>query len=282
VKVISGSLVVAIFVLTLVPFLNGQKNASNLTAPGTQKVSEAQPPASCPHLFTSGKSSSNAYMQYCVSDDGMITSIQTPFGHYHLGDQGEGYGFCQESPAVAYYNYASGDSGNWNQPKVLSVSGSSIKISRSSVDGNWTLVQTISKVALTGSIKVVMALTNNQAVAKVAYLVRYAHVNPDGATGYYVTGASLQSAFGWYAFSNNPWDGIHYGLQLENAGAWSGYQQAFVQKATTGPNPCAFAFNAITSGVAEDKMGSTSLVYAYVDTVPAHGTKTVTMTYRGT
>lgn len=100
-KVTPGTLVAVVLVLILVPFLNGQENASNSTAPGTQKVSEAQPPASCTHLFTSGKSSSNTFVQYCVADDGMITSIQTPFGHYHLGDQGEGYGFCQESPGVA-------------------------------------------------------------------------------------------------------------------------------------------------------------------------------------
>jgi hypothetical protein len=276
-KFVPGTLPALVLVLILAPFVNGQQNGSSATEPDTQPVSEVQISPSCTHLFTSGKSNSNVFLQYCVSDDGLISSIQSPFGHYHLGDQGEGYSFCQESPAAEYHDYAAGDSGNWNPAQVVSVSGTSIKISRSTSDGNWTLLQTISKVPLTGSIKVVMALTNHQAVARVAYLVRYAYLNPDGATAHFVTGASLQSAFGWHGFSNSP----YYGLRLENTGAWSGYQQAFVQNSTTGPNACAFAFNVISSGVAEDALGSTSLVYAYVDTVPAHGTKTVTLTYRG-
>jgi hypothetical protein len=277
-KLIPGTLLPLLLVLMLVPFSNGQQNSSSAAEPDTQPVAEVPISPSCTHLFTSGKSNSNTFLQYCVADDGLITSIQAPFGHFHLGAQGEGYSFCQESPATEYHDYAAGDSGNWNPAQVVSVSGSSIKISHSTADGNWTLVQTISKVPLTGSIKVVMALTNNQSVAKVAYLVRYANVNPDGAAAHYVTGASLQSAFGWHAFSNSP----YYGIRLENTGAWSGYQQAFVQFTTAGPNACAFAFNALSSGVSEDALGETSLVYAYVDTVPAHGTKTVTMTYRGT
>jgi hypothetical protein len=276
-KFIPGTLVALVLVLMLVPLSNAQQDGSSATEPDTQTGSEVQTSPSCTHLFTSGKSNSNVFLQYCVADDGLITSIQAPFGHFHLGDQGEGYSFCQESPPVEYHDYAAGDSGNWNPARIVSVNGASIKISRSTADGNWTLVQTISKVPLTGSIKVVMALTNNQSVARVVYLVRYAYLNPDGATAHFVTGASLQSAFGWHAFSNSP----YYGLRLENTGAWSGYQQAFIQNTPAGPNACAFAFNAISYGVAEDAVGSTSLVYAYVDTVPAHGTKTVTLTYRG-
>jgi len=278
-KFIPGTLLALVLVLMLVPFLNGQQNGSSATEPDTQTVSEVQISASCTHLFTSGKSNSNAFLQYCVADDGLITSIQAPFGHHHLGDQGEGYGFCQESPAVEYHDYAAGDSGNWNPPQVMGVNGSSIKISRSTSDGNWTLAQTISKVPLTGSIKVVMALTNHQSVAKVAYLVRFAHVNPDGSNGY-VTGSSIQSAFAWNAFSAK--HSLYYGLQLENAGQWSGYQQAFIQGTTAGPNACAFAFNALPHGLWQAPHGDTSFLYAYVDTVPAHGTKTVTLTYRGT
>jgi hypothetical protein len=204
--------------------------------------------------------------------------LKLPLDIPSLGDQGEGYGLCQESPAVEYHDFAAGDSGNWNPAQVVSVSGSSIKISRSTSDGNWTLLQTISTLPLTGAIKVVMALTNHQSVAKVAYLVRFAHVNPDGRNSY-ETGASLESAFAWNAYAGT-WS-LYHGLQLANAGAWSGYQQAFIQDSTTAPNACAFAYNAYPFGV-DGPNDNTSLVYAYVGTVPAHGTKTVTMTYRGT
>jgi hypothetical protein len=264
--------------LVLVPFLNGQENGSNSTEPGTQTVPEVRISPSCTHLFTSGKSNNNAYLQYCVADDGLITSIETPFGHLQLGSQGEGYGFCQESPAVEYHDFAAGDSGNWNPAQVVSVSATSIRSSRSTSDGNWTLLQTISTLPVTGSIKVVMALTNHQPVAKVAYLVRFAHVDPDGHDTY-VTGASLQSAFAWNAYAGKYT--VYHGLQLANAGAWSGYQQAFIQDAITPPNACAFAYNAYSFGVTPAN-DTTSLIYAYVGTIPAHGTKTVTMTYRGT
>jgi hypothetical protein len=91
-----------------------------------------------------------------------------------MGPGGEGYGICNESPAQNYTDYATGDTGNWNAGTVLSSNSSSVKIVRSTGDGNWTLTQTITKVPATSSIKVVMALKNNQAVAKVVYLVRYA------------------------------------------------------------------------------------------------------------
>jgi hypothetical protein len=129
-------------------------------------------------------------------------------------------------------------------------------------------MQTISTLPLTGAIKMVMALTNHQPVAKVACLVRFAHVNPDGRNSY-VTGASLESAFAWNAYAGK-WS-LYPGLQLANAGAWSGYQQASIQDATTAPNACAFAYNAYPFGV-DGPNDNTSLAYAYVGTVPAHGT----------
>jgi hypothetical protein len=72
---------------------------------------------------------------------------------------------------------------------------------------------------------------------------------------------------------------LHYGLQLENAGKWSGYQQGFVQNGPGGPNPCAFAFNADPYGLVEN--ADSSLVYAYAGVVPAHKTVAVTLNYRG-
>jgi hypothetical protein len=50
-----------------------------------------------------------------------------------------------------------------------------------------------------------------------------------------------------------------------------------VQTVPSGPNACAFAAND-AGGFFE---GDGSFVMAYVDTVPAGGTKTVTLTYRG-
>jgi hypothetical protein len=279
-KLTFGTLVAAVFlVLTLVPFLNGQEIGSNSTEPGTQAVPEVRTSPVCPHQFTSGKTDNLAYLQYCVADDGVITSIETPFGHPQLGSQGEGYGLCQESPATEYHDFfTAGDSGNWNSPQVVSLTATSIKISRSTSDGNWTLLQTISAIPATGALKIVMALTNHQPQAKVAYLLRFAHVDPDGWHGY-VAGSSFQSAFAWNAYRGKFY--IYPGLQLANAGLWNGYQHPFIQDAITPPNACAFALNADPYG-ATPEAEATSLMYVYVGTVPAHGTKTVTLTYRST
>ena len=235
----------------------------------------------CPHLFHAN-STPNTFIQYCVSDRGNISQLQTPFGHFQLGAQGEGYGFCQQDPApgTVYFDYPSGDSGNWKLPQVLSVNGSAIKIPRTTTDGTWTLVQTLSKVAATGSINVVMALTNNQAADKVAYLVRFADVDPDGQQFSPFAGSSFQSAFAWDVRNNS----FRLGLQVENVGHWNGFQQGYIQRIPNPPNPCAFAFNSDTGGYLNGFIESkdVSLVYAYVGNVPAHKTVTVTLSYSGT
>jgi hypothetical protein len=232
----------------------------------------AQP---CPHPFTANPQSSSSYIQYCVMDNGNITSITTPFSVPLIGSFGEGYGICQESPIAEYHDYFSDASANWNAAQVLSVSGSSIKIARSTADGNWTLVQTISKVGATGSIKIVMALTNNQAVAKVAYLLRYANsFRPDeGMRG----GASLNSAWTWTIEQGTP----HYGLELANAAKSPfSYRQGFISPSFL-PNTCDFAAATAPSG--ETPLFTNHhffMWYVYAGTVPAHGTRTVTLNYR--
>ena len=266
-------LLVVLFALAVcVPSLTGQQAAFPPTV-SSQARAAADAPDSCAHLFTSG--SNSTFLQYCVSDNGNISSIQTPFQHPHSGGGGEGYGLCQESPAVEYHDYAVSNSGNWAAAQVLSATNSAIKISRSTNDGNWTLVQTITKVGLTSSIKVVMALTNNQSVAKVAYLLRFADVDANGnSSNWFVPG--FEGVVGWDQVSAGP--GPNYGLQLQNAGKTPfGYQQGFARAANYGPNACDFAANSL--GLIEYYDGS--LAYVYAGPVPAQQTMTVTLSYRG-
>jgi hypothetical protein len=268
------AVLVLALVVTLVPNLHGQQRQT-ATA---QVAPNPDAPDFCSHQFTVG--SGNNSLQYCVSDNGNITALETPFGHTMIGAGGEGYGLCQESPATEYHDYASSISSNWNAAQILSKSGSTIKISRTTSDGNWTLVQTITKVAASTSIKVVMGLTNNQSVDKVAYLLRFADIDPDGdATQSSLAGGSVQSAWSW-DFTTNAW---HRGLQLLNSTKSPfGYQQGFAYGLNSGPNACAFAFNANPNGVAGGGGANTSISYAYAGPVAAHQTLTVTMTYRGT
>src|SRR6266853_6630678 len=65
-------------------------------APATSTSPDAT--TTCAHTFTSG--SNNSFLQYCVTANGNIPQIETPLGKPQLGTGGEGYGLCQERPAV--------------------------------------------------------------------------------------------------------------------------------------------------------------------------------------
>jgi hypothetical protein len=227
----------------------------------------------CLRDFTSGNG--NTYLGYCVTVNGNILEIQTPFGISMLGPNGEGYGLCNESPAQNYYDYGVSDTGNWQTATVLSQSSSSIKIARTTADGNWTLTQTISKVPSTFTIKVVMALKNNQSTAHVVYLVRFADADPKStSSGFWAGGLTRALARTYQADPN-------YGLELSNAGAIPfSYWQGFAQSVNTGPNACAFAFNEGTNNF-EGISGRGSIEMVYAGTIGAGLTKTVTLSYHG-
>jgi hypothetical protein len=237
----------------------------------------------CSYTFTTG--SGNTYLGYCVTANGNILQIQAPFGQSMLGPNGEGYGICDQNVGPTNYtDYGVSDTGNWGTAIVLSHSGSSVKIARTTADGHWTLTQTITKVPTTYSIKVVMALKNNQTISDVAYLVRFADAEPP-TSNFDVWFGGLASALArTYQFDPN------YGLQLSNVGVPQfSYWQGFVQSVNTGPNACAFAFNegggqgGVNSWSGGGISGSPpgSIEVAYVDTIAAGATKTVTLSYHG-
>jgi hypothetical protein len=106
----------------------------------------------CWFLFKSG--ANNTRLLYCVTANGNIPLIGTSYDRSQIGGGGEGYGICNESPATQYHDYATGDSGNWKPATVVSLTKASVKIARTTSDGNWTLTQPITKVAKTSSITI--------------------------------------------------------------------------------------------------------------------------------
>jgi hypothetical protein len=202
-----------------------------------------------------------------------------------MGADGEGYGICNESPAQNYTDFGTSDTGNWNPAVLVSKTASSVTIQRTTSDGNWALTQTITKVPKTSSITVVMALKNNQSSDHVAYLVCYADAQPaTGLSAGIVYLATLNGALAW----PEALTGFEYaylpGLQLENVGnPQFGFWQGLVQTIETGPNACAFAFNGSAGGAYAYAWGYDrgSIEVAYVGNVPAGGTRTVRLTYRG-
>ena len=214
---------------------------------------------------------------YCVTVNGNIPQFYTPNGIQLLVDAyGEGYGICNESPAQNYTDYGSSDTGNWGNSTLVSKTATSVKITRTTRDGNWTLTQTISQASTkVASITVIMALTNNQPENKVAYLVRYADAHPNFTNG--VQLATVNSALSWTDVG--PGGAYDWGVLLQNVGKPQfGFWQGYAQDVESGPNACAFAFNA-PYDTNHGSIGSIEI--AYVGSVPAHGTRSVTLTYRG-
>lgn len=218
----------------------------------------------CSWSFATGSGIHN--LTYCVTVNGNILQIQN-LGTNLLRMNGEGYGVCDQNAPMNYSDYAVSDTGNWDSPILLSRSSSSVKIARATADGRWKLTQTITKVPNTSSITVVMALTNNQSVSDVAYLVRFA--DAEELPGFWVTGFNSVLA----SYNNG-----YFGLQLANVNVppfsfWQGY----VQSVSTGPNACAFAFNS-PGGYWNGSSGSIEM--AYVGSIAAGQTKSVTLSYR--
>ena len=230
----------------------------------------------CAYAFKTG--SGNSSLNFCVTVAGNIPQIEMPSGVEMIGSNGEGYGICNESPAQNYDDYIFSNTGNWDLPVLVSQSLTSVKIARTTSDGNWTLTQTIS-ITKTPSITVVMALKNNQLADHVAYLVRFADAEPSGVPGGQAALAGLNGAVSWNVQSAEP----QYGLLLQNVGVSPfSYMQGFVQTVTGGPNVCNFAGN--DSGGLWGTLltgAPASIEVAYVGFVKAGKTKTVTLTYRG-
>ncbi|HKV76878.1 MAG TPA: hypothetical protein VJP02_01985 [Candidatus Sulfotelmatobacter sp.] len=272
-----GSIFVLTLALTMTNAIQAQAQVAMNESPSATKGTRPQvlPPAGCWYSFNSGTGNTN--LSYCVSVNGNILYLLTPQGHEQITPFGaEGYGVCDATAVVEYHDYAyGGDTGNWNSPTLLSQTASSLKIARTTSDGIWTLTQTITQVAASSSIKVAMTLKNNTAAARDVYLVRYADVSADQKQFNNFT-ATQNSVAAWNLHGLNDFS---YGLQLQNVGTPKfAYWNGFAQNIPNGPNACAFANNSPEAVITET---DGSMVMAYVDTMPAHGSKTVTLSYKG-
>ncbi len=197
-------------------------NASEPNATPQKAKSDAVRPdiPICTYQFTSG--SGQTYLQFCVTVNGNIIEFQSPAGVEQIaqGPPYEGYGICDTSTELGYYDYAAGGvSANWNAPTTLSHTATMVKIERSTSDGLWTLTQTITSSAGPNPYaKIVMALKNNSGVAKNAFLYRYALALPDdaGSVGVYKENydGTGDSAWGYEALTSD----TPYGLMLQNMG----------------------------------------------------------------
>ena len=183
----------------------------------------------CTYSFTSG--TGNKFLKYCVTVNGNIVTFQSPAGREYLATApiGEGYAFCDFGTATQYFDYAGyGDSGNWQAPVKVSSSTTSVKISRKTTDGRFTLTQTITQNAGNALAQVTMALVNNSTTTRHVGLLRYADIDADG---------SLNNTFDYTNRTAIGYNNFGYGLQLAYVSG-SAFNGAYSQDIPGGPNAC--------------------------------------------
>ncbi len=232
-----------------IPSLVVHPPAADAESINTKGGIHAKSTETCSYTFTNA-GTGNSYMEFCVTVNGNIVSFQSPSGVEYIAQGGfaEGYGICDTSTGVNYYDYAYEDSGNWNAPVLVSSSATSVKISRSTSDGLFTVTQTIAKVAgTTPYAKITMALRNNVKVAKTVYFLRYGDVDPpnayDADTNFAESfDSTLDSAWGYTALNYSGPNYAGYGLKLSVIGAPTGttgyFFEGIDQNTSDGPTPC--------------------------------------------
>ena len=171
---VKSFVLVAVFVLCASVWMPAQ-TAAEINKIQYEGIFSPDATSTCSYTFTSG--SGNTYVKYCVTKNGNITQFQSPSGQQYVSKApaGEGYGFCNFNNQTQYYDYAGyGDSGNWGTSTKVSSSTTSVKISRKTSDGKYTLVQTITLIPSSSRAQVTMTLTNNSSTAAHIGLLRFA------------------------------------------------------------------------------------------------------------
>ena len=240
-------------------------------------VGSAATTSACSFTFQSG--ANNTFMKFCVTANGNIPQFESPQGHEHINvfDISEGYGICDltdNDNEVSYFDYSDqGDSGNWNSPIVLSQNTNSVKIARTTLDGNWTLTQTFTRMSGASPFaQVAMALTNNTTIDRTALVIRSADVDADGLVNNNLD-STIDSAFGWNSITSEHGSG----LALQNVGnSPASLQLGIVTATPNSPDPCSVQIQSApetnTDGV---------IVMAYGLLIPKSSSQTVKVAYRG-
>jgi hypothetical protein len=238
----------------------------------------------CAATFVTGTPAQrNSYLKYCVTVNGNIVSFQSPSVVDQIAQGGfaEGYGLCDTTTGVSYFDYAVSDSGNWNPSVPLGHTATMIKIGRTTADGAWSLTQTITIVGGPSPYaKVASALKNNSAIRKTAYLVRYADVDPADASSNGFAETFDSTAFSAWGYESLNSGRPPYGLKITELGnivpasmPWA--FDGISQNTSSGPNPCNPFGN--YAGLATGIDGSVEMYWGMI--LNAHQTGTVTAKY---
>ena len=265
-------LISLLLLLCFTSLVLAQQNPAQSGAPLAQPAG-----TTCDFNLSSG--SGRGLTTYCVTQNGNIAEFSavgngsgaTEFIN-GAGAAIEGYGICDTTSApVNYFDYASSDSGNWNAA-TATLNGSTVTVTRTTADGIWQLVQTITAVkgsAVTyGSARITTAIKNLSTTDRFFDFFRYAHIG--GIFNDFDT--TPTTTFGMTPDGNGP------GLALAAAFVTTpfDFSIAYVNTVPDAPIPCQ-VHNTFVNTFFEGSGGIVQLFNLEIQ--PGH-TKTISMTYR--
>jgi hypothetical protein len=235
-------------------------------------ATDAPDTPACSFTYSSGPLAT--FTRYCLSANGNIVQFDSPSGFEYInnGNLMEGYGICDVTPNVSYYDYASIDSGNWGATTVTVPNATTRVFVRTTSDNLWQLTQTIKQTKANasgpGSVKITMAIKNLSNLGRQVTVLRVANMN----AGPVATNDEFVSSFN-SAFGQEP--GASWGLGL-TTNTFTFAHNGAVFNVPTGPDPCHYVTHIVNAAF----IGDGSIGHVYLVTVPAGATKMVTMTYK--
>jgi hypothetical protein len=257
--------------LVLVLILSSLALAQSQPQPQVVEPPSPDSTTACDVIFSSG-TSTNA-TQFCVTVNGNIAQFSVAGGEMiAVSSILEGYGVCDLTANVSYYDWAYFASGTWGSPTFVH-NGNVVTVTRTTTDSLWQLKQTITNVPATtsgpGSAKVSMALKNLSGTSRNAYIMRYADVDADSDQSGNDFDFTGQTVFGL--------EPSNRGLSSSNNTFNNSFgQDTFAQNVAAPPDPCA----PFTNFASHPFHGDGSIVQFWSMAVPHNATKTVVSTYR--
>ncbi len=186
--------------------------AARAAGPATAGSTGAIEPqtSTCSYPFGAGN------LVWCVSSNANLTKLVSPAGNQILPSSiasNEGYVLC--SPTGSYYSLGAAEFG-FGGATLVSLTSSAITISRTTTDGQFTLLQKISRDTNERDITIQMKLTNNGSAKAGVKLARFAEVGVDNDGGDDRYDASVDSLWAReaHAFSASPRLGIAHSIWI--------------------------------------------------------------------
>ena len=123
----------------------------------------------------------------CETVNGNMVKFTSPASIQNIGGAIEGYGVCDYTNQLRYYDWGGGGNSagkgsgflGWQTPKLIS--SSPLKISRTTIDGELTLMQLFTRTNSDYILKITMTLVNHGA-AKTMRLTRLANINANSTS----------------------------------------------------------------------------------------------------